>query len=281
MDKFFHLLRLAVWHSIQHGVFGAAKASAYSSMLTVFPALIVIAWLLSATHASKSFSAEIAYVVGTVFPPGPRDTALGYFTAQTTRSLGQIVSATIIMVMAASGVMITWMGSFRVAYGIGENPWNFWHERAIAYLLVVLGFLPMMFSMMLIVFGNQIEVWLVLQSDAIAGTYILFLWKAIRWMISFVTSVTVIMLIYHWGLPRLQPWHSVLPGAILATVLWFPVTVIFGWYVTNYATYDAVYGPLGAGIALLVWLYIISIIILICAEFNALASPREADYWPS
>jgi membrane protein len=281
MQKIFHLLRRAVWHSFLHGVFGAAKASAYSSMLTVFPAMIVLAWVLSATHAYKSFSSEISYVVGTIFPPGPRSTALGYFTGQTTRSIGQIISATIIMIMAASGVMITWMNSFRVAYGIVENPWGFWHERFVAYLLVLLGFLPMMFSMMLVVFGNQIEVWMVLQSNAIAEVYILFLWKVIRWMISFVTSVTVIMLIYHWGLPRLQPWHSVLPGAIMATVLWFPVTVVFGWYVTNYATYDMIYGPLGAGIALLVWLYIISIIILIGAEFNALASPREAAYWPS
>jgi membrane protein len=61
----------------------------------------------------------------------------------------------------------------------------------------------------------------------------------------------------------------------MATVLWFPVTVVFGWYVTNYASYNLIYGSLGAGIALLVWLYIISIIILIGAEFNALACPRQ------
>ena len=64
MLKTFHLLRRAVWHSFLHGVFGAAKAAAYSSMLTVFPALIVITWVLAATHASKNFSTEIAYAVG-------------------------------------------------------------------------------------------------------------------------------------------------------------------------------------------------------------------------
>lgn len=281
MLKTLHLLRRAVWHSFLHGVFGAAKAAAYSSMLTVFPAMIVLAWVLAATHASKNFSVEISYVVGTIFPPGPRATALGYFTGQTTRSLSQIISATVIMIMAASGVMITWMGSFRIAYGIVPSPWGFWRERAVAYFLVFLGFLPMMFAMLLVVFGNQIELWLVLQSNQIAGLYIFFLFKVIRWVISFVTSVTVIMLIYHWGLPRVQSFHKVLPGAVLATVLWFPVTVVFGWYVTNYATYDMIYGPLGAGIALLVWLYIISIIILVGAEFNALSSPHEANFWPS
>jgi len=112
------------------------------------------------------------------------------------------------------------------------------------------------------------------------GLYVLLLWTMGRWLISAVTSVTVIMLIYHWGLPRVQPWHRVLPGAIMATVLWFPVTIIFGWYVTNYPNYNLIYGSLGAGIALLVWLYIISIIILVGAEFNAVACPRTLEKMP-
>jgi membrane protein len=60
----------------------------------------------------------------------------------------------------------------------------------------------------------------------------------------------------------------------MATFLWFPVTIIFGWYVTNLASYNVIYGQLGAGIALLVWLYLISITILVGAEFNALVCPR-------
>jgi membrane protein len=84
------------------------------------------------------------------------------------------------------------------------------------------------------------------------------------------------MLIYHWGLPRVQSWRRVLPGAILATILWFPITVGFGWYVNNYANYTVIYGSLGAGIALLVWMYLISMIILFGAEFNAVVCPREA-----
>ena len=61
----------------------------------------------------------------------------------------------------------------------------------------------------------------------------------------------------------------------MATVFWFPATIIFGWYVTNYANYSAVYGPLGAAIALLVWLYILSVIVLLGAEFNAQLYPKN------
>ena len=68
-----------------------------------------------------------------------------------------------------------------------------------------------------------------------------------------------------------------MPGAVLATFLWFPATMFFGWYVTNYANYSVVYGSLSAGIALLVWLYILSIIVLLGAEFNAQVYPKITD----
>ena len=70
-------------------------------------------------------------------------------------------------------------------------------------------------------------------------------------------------------------------GASSASVWWLAATEIFGWYVTNYGTYNIIYGPLGAAIGLLVWLYIISLIVLIGAEFNALIYPRTVLTAPS
>jgi membrane protein len=50
--------------------------------------------------------------------------------------------------------------------------------------------------------------------------------------------------------------------------------MLFGWYLQNYADYSIIYGSLGIGIALLVWMYMISLIILVGAEFNAMLFPR-------
>ena len=81
-------------------------------------------------------------------------------------------------------------------------------------------------------------------------------------------------LIYHFGVPRTQPWHTVLPGATLATAIWFPATLGFGWYLSNVAEYNVIYGSLGVAIALMVWMYIVSLIVLFGAEVNALLYPR-------
>jgi membrane protein len=53
--------------------------------------------------------------------------------------------------------------------------------------------------------------------------------------------------------------------------------MLFGWYVRDYATYTVVYGSLSAAIALLVWMYIVSVIILLGAELNAQWYPKTME----
>lgn len=270
-----NLLRKAFWNSFRHGVFMMSKGAAYSSILTVFPLLIIVSWVLAKTHMTSRFLREITFALGVVLPPGTSTTLLDVFQGNQ-RPLKEMYSAVSIMIFAASGIMISWMEGFRRAYGISKNPWGFWHERVIALLLVFLGFAPMASAMILVAFGNVIESWVLLHLRVVPRVWVFFAWSMSRWAISGLASVTAIMLIYHWGLPRVQPWHRVLPGAITATCMWFPASLGFGWYVTKYASYNIIYGPLGAGIALLVLLYIVSITILVGAEFNALACPRTA-----
>jgi membrane protein len=100
------------------------------------------------------------------------------------------------------------------------------------------------------------------------------MWTSIRWLIAGLTSIAVMALIYHNAVPRTQPWHSVLPGATLASAVWFAATTLFGWYLQRYADYSILYGSLGVGIALLVWMYMISLVVLVGAEFNAMLFPR-------
>ena len=276
MRAFHHinLLRRAFWTGARrHGLFMTAKGAAYSSILTIFPALLIVAWFLVELGLAKTYFKQIELTLRTVMPPGTTRTALSYFTANHARPLKEIYSAFTATLFAATGVTISWMTGFRAAYGMTTNPWSFWRERAVSVMLVVLGAAPMAVAMALIAFGNQIELWMVMHF-AIAKFYVLILWSFFRWTVSFLTSVTSIMLIYHFGLPRTQPWYRVLPGAVAATLMWFPVTLVFGWYVTNYATYNIIYGPLGTGVALLVWLYLVSICMLVGADYNALVYPR-------
>jgi len=272
----FTRLRRAFWQAFMHGQYSVAKGAAYSSILTMFPAFLVVASVLEASHNTEGFLQQISTAVRWVLPPGSRSVALSFFQTQQHHTTRIISSASVVTLLAATGVMISWMDGFRRAYEI-ENTWGFWKERAIALYLVFLALIPMVFATILVAFGEQIETWAQAQTMHLFRPAIVLLWNGVRWAIALSASIACVGLIYHHGMPKTQSWRRVLPGAVLATFLWFPATMLFGWYVTHYATYSVVYGSLSAAIALLVWLYIVSAIVLIGAELNAQVYPKAAD----
>lgn len=273
MLRFLHLLRLSIWRAFQHDAFAVAKAAAYSSILTFFPALLVVGSSLAASRRTSVYLREIGYALGKIMPAGSA-TALAYLKGTTQRPVGLLFMTSLLTVWTASGVMISWMEGFRNAYQLPKI-WGLVRERLIAFSLVILAGIPMTFSTILVAFGSRIEARILFLLDRELGFYVLLMWMVLRWIIAILTSIAVIALIYHNAVPRTQPWHSVLPGAVLATGMWFGATLLFGWYLNRYADYSIIYGSLGAGIALLVWMYMISLIILIGAEFNAMLFPRS------
>lgn len=269
----FTRLRRAFWQAFLHGQFSIAKAAAYSSILTLFPAFLVLASLLEASNNTAGFLSQISSAVHWVLPPGPRSAALSFFQTKQHHTTRILISASTVTLLAATGVMISWMEGFRKAYNLPMS-FSFWKERAIAFYLVCLALVPLWFATILVVFGNQIEDWIQGQTMHLFKPLVILVWDGARWAIAMLTSIAVMSLIYHHGLPKTQSWRRVLPGAVMATLLWFPATMFFGWYVTNYATYTVVYGSLSAAIALLVWLYIVSVIVLLGAELNAQIYPK-------
>ena len=222
MLRFLRLLRLAFWRAFQHDAFAIAKASAYSSILTFFPALLVVGSVLATSRKTEAYLREISYALGRILPAGGA-TALAYLRGTTQRPVGLLITTSLITLWTGSGVMISWMEGFRRCYELPKI-WGLVKERLIAFSLVILAGIPLTFATILVAFGNRIETQILFQLGHEFGPFILLMWTAIRWMIAMLTSIAVIALIYHNAVPRTQPWHSVLPGAALATAMWFLAT---------------------------------------------------------
>jgi membrane protein len=272
LGRFWRLFRLSIWRAFEHDAFGTAKASAYSSIFTFFPALLVLGAVLATLSRGQVYLREISYALGTILPAGS-STVLSYLRGSTSRPVGLLITTSLLTIWSASGVIISWMDGFRRAYQLPKI-WGIVQERMIAISLVLMAGVPMTFSTILVAFGSRIETRILFQIGHEFGPLILLLWGAIRWTIAILTSIAVIQLIYHNAVPRTQPWHSVLPGAVLSTGMWLISSALFGWYLQHYADYSVIYGSLGVGIALLLWMYLISLVVLIGAEFNAMLFPR-------
>ena len=83
-------------------------------------------------------------------------------------------------------------------------------------------------------------------------------------------SAVGIGVIYRFGPSRSRArWRWLVPGAVLAAVVWLVASIGFSWYLQNFANYNATYGSLGAVIGFLMWVWISMVILLVGAEFNS------------
>jgi membrane protein len=92
----------------------------------------------------------------------------------------------------------------------------------------------------------------------------------LRWPALLLLVVLGLAVLYRFGPSRREArWQWLSVGAVLATLLWLVGSALFSWYLSNFADYNATYGSLGAGIGLMMWLWLSVIAILLGAELNS------------
>ncbi len=277
MLRFLAHLRNAAVQAMAHDVFNTAKAAAYSGMLMMFPALLVLTTLLAQVPEGTSLVGTVRAAFEQMLPADSMDLLQSYVLSRRFHSSQLILSAGALSVFAGLGVMLSLMEGFRRAYRLPLDDWSFWARRARALLLVPIALVPLSAATLIVVFGHQIEAWMIENATHELRHIVLVLWRAVRWSIALATGVAVLSALYHFGTRRTEHWLWVAPGAVTGTVVWFPVTLAFGWYVTRMADYSMFYGSFGAGIATLIWLYISAVSVLLGAELNgSLFRERQA-----
>jgi membrane protein len=91
-----------------------------------------------------------------------------------------------------------------------------------------------------------------------------------RWPVILAFVGGGITLLYHYGPSREHAKFQWLSwGAVFSTFLWLGASMLFSYYLENFANYNATYGTLGALIGFMVWMWISTIILIVGAILNA------------
>jgi membrane protein len=260
----------AALNAVDHDCFNLSQSAAYSAMIALFPAMIVAATIVALLPDTAPVRSQLGSFFVRILPPDVLPLLQSYFDPRPSHpnSARVLMPALLVSITGASSVIAAFMEGIRRANRLPESCWTFLGRRARAFLLVPLSLIPLAIASVLVVFGHIFTSWIAMHVMPSVRTEVFIVALIIRWTVALTSSVGLIALIYHMGTPIRQPWRQVIPGAITATVMWLPATLIFGWYVTRFANYTRVYGSLGVGIALLFWLDIISLCVLCGAEFN-------------
>lgn len=93
---------------------------------------------------------------------------------------------------------------------------------------------------------------------------------ALRWPVLGGAAIAVAIILYRWGPHRRPPpWRWLLPGAIVAPVLWVIASSALTFALREFPAFGAAYGALASVVALLLWLYVTALVFLLGGALNA------------
>lgn len=242
-----------------------SQAIAFNMFLAFFPMLLLVLGILSSKDSFHGAVRELPERLRLILPPGSEDVVVQYFTRKGVHPWKWFLLGLGGTLLAGSQVMAGLIEGFRIIEA-DEFRQSYWRIQARALLLLLLTIVPSLVVIILTVFGKQARTWLIYQF----GLAVLIRALAFIFQVGLVfgLSMIVLVLLYRIGRPGHQGYMQVLPGAAIATVLWWAVDIVFGLYVRK-MPYNVVYGGLAAAIGLLLWMYLTAIVVLWGAAYNA------------
>lgn len=246
---------------------GQSQAVAFTMFLSFFPVLFLALGVMTSSMAGKAAVDEIVLRLQSVLPPGSRRLVIDYIVHQGESPLKWSVFGLIGTILAGTQVVAGLLQGVQLVHG--ERTLGRWWKqqtRALVLLLICIG--PWVVAVVFTVFGRQVRGWMI-RHFGLPG-FFNGLWLVVYVGLVLILATLLLAVIYRAGRPACRGWNEVLPGAAVATLLWWLVNSGFGYYVRN-VPYGPVYGGLAAVIGLLVWMNLSALVVFIGAAYNAQA----------
>ena len=258
--RFFAALRRVVPDCITQ-----SQAIAFNMFLAFFPMMLLVLGVVATSARLRGGVLDIVRQLGLVFPPGAEAALEQFLTRPGQDAWGWISLGSVGTLLAGTQMMRLMIEGFRMVYGDRTRS-NFRSRNVRALLLLSATILPWFLAASLIVFGSELRDWVIRRSEQplVVGV----LWSVVSIGVEFLLAISVLAFVYRVGRPGSGSWRAVLPGAALATLLWWLVSSAFGYYMRRVPAV-AVYGNLAAAIGLMLWMHLTAAVVLLGAAYNA------------
>ncbi|GAA4394236.1 YihY/virulence factor BrkB family protein [Actinomadura verrucosospora] len=244
-----------------------AAALTYYSILSIFPAILVVVSLVGL--AGQSATDSLVQNVGSLAPGAVRDLLVNSIRQLEGGAGGAGVVAVLSLaaaVWSASGYVGAFMRASNAVYDVPEGR-PFWKTVPLRIGVTLLTLVLLSASVIAVVVSGPLAR---KAGDMLGvGSQAVTVWGIAKWPILVVVVGFLFSLLY-WASPNAKRgFRWVTPGSALAILLWLVASGLFALYVANFASYNKTYGSLAAIIIFLVWLWITNLAILLGAELDA------------
>jgi membrane protein len=263
------LVVTTVGSCMRYRVTGLAAEAAFFAVLSVPPLIFAMAGAIG--FVTDRFSpAQVENVRQAVLDLSEQALTQGAVNKIIAPTIDDVLAGGRFDVISLGFVLALWSGSralhvfvdtITIMHGLGGHR-GIVKTRALSFGLYVLAMVLGVFMVPLVVAGpGLVAEWLPQRLDFLIHFY---------WPVVVVISICFLATLYHVSVPVRTNWSFNLPGATFALIGWVVGSFLLRWFLTaTSADSGSIYGPLAAPIAVLLWLYLVSIAVLIGAAVNA------------
>jgi membrane protein len=246
-----------------------AESVAFSFTLAMFPLLLFLLNIIPyiGLFFPSVTTQNILLFIGEILPQSiyqeAESTIMDIVSKprQTLLSLGFFLA----LFLSTNGV-ISMMNAFNSVYRTKENR-TFWQTRIIAVSIILVLVLTICGAVLIMILGGSL-LYRISNWEFVSNNIYFYLLAFFRFFVLLSVFMVATAYIFRFAPAVHEKWRFFSIGSVTAGLLITLSFYLFSYYLNNFATYNKLYGSIGAMIAVMFWLYITSLIILICFEIN-------------
>ncbi len=271
----YKIIKIFLRNLLNDDILDRANGVAFNFILAIFPAVIFLFTLIPyVTEYFPGINTEsIMEFMGQQIPPSMFEVVSTTVHDIINNQRGGLLSLGFLFsVYLSTNGMMALMRAFNAVYRTIENRGGLKTRLIATGLTLNMTFVLFLAIILLIVGQFILEAimsnlpafdWINISSFTVTLLFIL------RFITIFIAFFLAISFTYYFGPAIHYNWKFFSVGSLLATLLSLAVSYGFSYYVTNFGTYNKIYGSIGVLIALMVWIQLITIVLLVGYEVNA------------
>lgn len=263
--KVVNFIRVLIKKTLENELMLMSNALTYKLLIAIFPFIIFLMTLLGFSNLSlEGYIIEASKTL-----PEPIENILIVFVKEVvhTKSVSLLSTSFLVTIYSASTGFNSIIQGLNRAYG-QEDTRNFILKRGTSVMLVFIFAILVNCSLLFFIFSDYIGKLIIKYTPLEFIPY--FLDSIFLYIFIGLVLLVMVLVIYKISISRKVTLKSILPGAIISVFSWLILSKGFNIYINNFSKYSKIYGSIGSIFVLVIWLNMISLVLLLGGQINAI-----------
>lgn len=263
--KVVNFIRVLIKKTLENELMLMSNALTYKLLIAIFPFIIFLMTLLGFSNLSlEGYIIEASKTL-----PEPIENILIVFVKEVvhTKSVSLLSTSFLVTIYSASTGFNSIIQGLNRAYG-QEDTRNFILKRGTSVMLVFIFAILVNCSLLFFIFSDYIGKLIIKYTPLEFIPY--FLDSIFLYIFIALVLLVMVLVIYKISISRKVTLESILPGAIISVFSWLILSKGFNIYINNFSKYSKIYGSIGSIFVLVIWLNMISLVLLLGGQINAI-----------